>query len=117
MASWREVFEELVRERRAGLVGYAALLTGNVTDGEDLVHDAIIRTFGRVRPFTHVNAAEAYVRQAISSAFIDGTRRQSRWRRVAPLGRPAGAAICGPRKCRQPSEVGPRGVSDSAASE
>lgn len=51
MASWREVFEELVRERGAGLVGYAALLTGNVTDGEDLVHDAIIRTFGRVRPF------------------------------------------------------------------
>lgn len=84
MASWRGVFEELVRERRGGLVGYATLLTGNVADGEDLVHDAIIRTFGRVRPFTHVNAAEAYVRQAISSAFIDGTRRERTARAAMP---------------------------------
>lgn len=84
MASWREVFEELVRDRRAGLVGYATLLTGSVTDGEDLVHDAIIRTFGRVRRFTHVNAAEAYVRQAISSAFIDGTRRARTARAAMP---------------------------------
>ena len=84
MASWRDVFEELVRERRAGLVGYATLLAGNATDGEDLVHDAIIRSFGRARAFTHVNAAEAYVRQAISSAFIDGTRKARTARAAMP---------------------------------
>jgi DNA-directed RNA polymerase specialized sigma24 family protein len=84
LASWRQVFEELVRERRAGLVGYATLLAGNADDGEDLVHDAIIRSFGRARAFTHVNAAEAYVRQAISSAFIDGTRKARTARAAMP---------------------------------
>ena len=74
MAAWQGLLEELVRDRRPALIGYAALLSGDRSEAEDLVHDAVVRTFGRPRSFPNVNAADAYVRRAIASAFIDRVR-------------------------------------------
>ncbi|HEY3436982.1 MAG TPA: sigma factor, partial [Propionicimonas sp.] len=79
MAAWQGVLEELVRERRPALIGYAALLTGDRVEAEDLVHDAIVRTFARPRSFPSLNAADAYVRRAIASTFVDRLRSRHRW--------------------------------------
>ncbi|NTV40409.1 MAG: sigma-70 family RNA polymerase sigma factor [Demequinaceae bacterium] len=74
MAAWRSLLEELLLKRRPALIGYAALMTGDRVSAEDLVHDAILKTFGRPRSFPSLNAADAYVRRAIATRFIDGTR-------------------------------------------
>lgn len=85
MARWEEVLDEIVRTRRRALVGYAYLLTGDVTDAEDLVQDALFRTFRRGRVATDFALAESYVRRAILTGFLDGTRRRSRWDGVRHL--------------------------------
>ena len=72
MTAWRSLLEQLVTERRPALIGYATLMTGNRAAAEDLVHDAIVHTFGRPRAFPSLNAADAYVRRAIANDFIDG---------------------------------------------
>ncbi|MGN7702694.1 sigma-70 family RNA polymerase sigma factor [Cellulosimicrobium sp. 22601] len=85
MARWEEVLDEIVRTRRRALVGYAYLLTGDVTDAEDLVQDALFRTFRRGRGATDFALAESYVRRAVLSGFLDGTRRRRRWDGVRHL--------------------------------
>jgi len=65
-----------MRERGSGLLAYARLLTGNDADAEDVLQDALVRSFSRGRQFTHVNAADAYVRRAIPSVFIDRLRHR-----------------------------------------
>ena len=79
MAAWQALVDQLLRERGAALIGYAALLTGDRSSAEDLVHDAVVRTFGRPRSFPSLNAADAYVRRAIVSTFVDGVRSRRRW--------------------------------------
>lgn len=84
MAQWPAVLDQLMRTRRAALVGYATLLTGDLASAEDVVHDAIIKSFSRGRAFSHVNKADAYVRLTIMSVFIDRVRRDERFRAAAP---------------------------------
>jgi RNA polymerase sigma factor (sigma-70 family) len=82
MAEWEAVARELVDARYGILVGYARLVAGGAADAEDVVQDALISTFGRRRTFASVPEAEAYVRRAIVSRFIDGARRSSRTKRA-----------------------------------
>ncbi|NYI41211.1 sigma-70 family RNA polymerase sigma factor [Demequina lutea] len=84
MATWRSLLEELLEERRPALIGYAALMTGDRAAAEDLVHDAIVRTFGRPRSFPSLNAVDAYVRRAIANGFIDGARSRKTMLGVLP---------------------------------
>ncbi len=84
-AGWEHVVVTLVRERGDALQRFAALLTGTPDDAADLVQDALVRTFGRLRNGSTVANAEAYVRRAIVNAAIDRGRRGIRWRRIAPL--------------------------------
>jgi RNA polymerase sigma factor (sigma-70 family) len=84
MAAWQGVLDELLRERRPALVAYASLLTGDRGAAEDLVHDAVVRTFCRPRALPNVNAADAYVRRAIASIFIDRVRARRRWLTALP---------------------------------
>ncbi len=84
MAAWQGLLEELLRERRPALVAYASLLTGDRCAAEDLVHDAVVRTFGRPRSLPNVNAADAYVRRAIASISIDRVRSRRRWLTAMP---------------------------------
>ncbi|WP_084100108.1 SigE family RNA polymerase sigma factor [Demequina sp. NBRC 110051] len=78
MSAWHGVLEELIRQRRSALVGYAYLLAGDRPLAEDLVHDAIIRTFSRARRLENVGAAEGYVRRAILTLFLNNRRSRSR---------------------------------------
>ncbi len=83
--AWEQVVTRLVAERGDALLRYAWLLTGNRDDAADLVQDALVRTFGRVRNGFSVESAEAYVRRAMLNGYLDAGRRRTRWRRVAPL--------------------------------
>jgi RNA polymerase sigma-70 factor (ECF subfamily) len=85
MARWETVLDEIVRTRRRALVGYAYLLTGDAAEAEDLVQDALFRTFRRGRSATDFRLAESYVRRTILTAYVDGTRRRKRWDGVRHL--------------------------------
>ncbi|MBC7517528.1 MAG: sigma-70 family RNA polymerase sigma factor [Microbacteriaceae bacterium] len=82
---WRSVVTTLVAERGNALTRYAWLISGNADDAADLVQDALVKTFGRLRNGFTVASAEAYVRRAILNNWLDGGRRTTRWRRVAHL--------------------------------
>lgn len=77
MALWREQFAELSSTRYGALVGYATLYTGNGDDARDLVHDALLKVFGKARRFPSIGHAEAYVKRTIATVFIDGKRRDT----------------------------------------
>jgi len=72
---WARLLEQLVAERGAALFGYAYVLTGDKARAEDLVQDALVRTFRRGRADQGLDAAHAYVKRAIATAFVDSGRR------------------------------------------
>lgn len=84
-APWQDVLDALMRERRAALVGYAFAFAGDLATAEDLVHDAVVRTFAKPRDLRSVPAAEAYVRRAIATTFFNRHRRLVRLRDRAHL--------------------------------
>lgn len=84
-AGWEDVLTTLVAERGDALLRHAYVLCGNHDDAADLVQAGLIATFGRLRNGFAVERAEAYVRRAIASAYIDRGRRVSRWRATAHL--------------------------------
>ncbi|MCB2176781.1 MAG: sigma-70 family RNA polymerase sigma factor [Actinomycetales bacterium] len=77
---WRTVLEEVIRDRRSDLVGYASLYAPDRAGAEDLVQDALVRVFARTRSLRTVPAAEQYVRRAIRTAFLDRARKDRTWR-------------------------------------
>ncbi|AEE44990.1 RNA polymerase sigma factor [Cellulomonas fimi] len=85
MAAWEQVLDDLVQVRGHALVRYATLLTGDRREAEDLVQEALVRCFGQTRPLRDAVAAEAYVRRAVLSVFLDGHRQRSRWSAVRHL--------------------------------
>ena len=82
---WQAVVATLVAERGDALTRYAWLISGSADDAADLVQDALVKTFGRLRNGFTVSSAEAYVRRAILNTWLDGGRRTTRWRRIAHL--------------------------------
>jgi len=82
---WEKVVEQLVAERGEALTRYAYFVSGSQNDAADLVQDALVKTFGRLRNGFSVASAEAYVRRAILNTYIDGGRRGIRWRKIAHL--------------------------------
>lgn len=79
-----DAMADLARERGAALVAYAYLLTGDLRDAEDLVQDALVKTFARGRR-VELTSAEGYVRTAILTTWIDTYRRRRQWERVRHL--------------------------------
>ena len=82
---WEDVVARLVAERGDALTRYAYLVSGNRDDASDLVQDALVKTFGRLRNGYTIASAEAYVRRAILNTYLDSGRRVSRWRKIAHL--------------------------------
>ena len=82
---WEAIVERLVSERGDALIRYAYLVSGNSDDASDLVQDALVKTFGRLRNGFTIASAEAYVRRAILNTYLDSGRRVSRWRKIAHL--------------------------------
>ena len=82
---WEQVVERLVAERGEALTRYAFYVCGSHEDAADLVQDALVKTFGRLRNGFSVQSAEAYVRRAILNTWVDRGRRSTRWRSIAHL--------------------------------
>ena len=80
-----EVVTRLLAERSRALTGYAYLLCGDVHDAEDLVQDALVKTFARRRAGLALDSAEAYVRRAILTLYLDGWRKRKRWSGRLPM--------------------------------
>ena len=85
MPAWEHTLQELVATRGPALVGYAYLLCGDRREAEDLVQDALVKTFARARAGTHVDNVEGYVRRAVLTTYLDGFRRRKRWAAVRHL--------------------------------
>jgi len=83
MSRWDAHLSTLVERRYPALVAYARMLTGgDLPAAEDIVQDAIVKSFARTRGFADQHHAENYVRRAIMSAFIDTHRSRSRLMRA-----------------------------------
>lgn len=68
------------------LLRYGQLLTGSTADGEDLVQDAIVRTFTRL-PSRKIASSlpltlYTYVHRTMFTMYIDQKRRSARWREL-----------------------------------
>jgi RNA polymerase sigma factor (sigma-70 family) len=74
-----DVVASLISTRGRALTGYAYLLCGSIDDAEDLVQDALVKTFCRRRAGLELESAEAYVRRAILTLYLDSWRRRGRW--------------------------------------
>lgn len=84
MAAWEQSLDTLVRTRGTALVGYAYLLCGDRREAEDLVQDALVKTYARGRTAPPENV-EGYVRRAVLTTYLDGFRRRRRWAAVRHL--------------------------------
>ena len=82
---WQATAATLVKERGDALIHYALLICGSADDAADLVQDALVKTFGRVRNGLTVISAEAYVRRSIMTTWLDRARHRTVWRRIAHL--------------------------------
>lgn len=76
MAHWEPILDEVMRERAPRLLAFAAMVTGDDAEAHDVLQEALVRSFSKRRAFTHVNAAEAYVRRAIPTVYLDGLRKR-----------------------------------------
>jgi RNA polymerase sigma factor (sigma-70 family) len=82
MDGWKAIAAEVVETRHRSLVGYGILLTSHRQEAEDLVQDALVKVFGRLRAIPNAAAADQYVRHAMRTIYLDGVRRRTVWRRV-----------------------------------
>lgn len=95
MAAWEQSLDDLVRRRGSALVAYAYLLCGDPAEAEDLVQDALVRVYARLRRGHEPTAIEGYVRSAVLTTYLDGFRRRRRWAAVRHL-LPGEASGAGP---------------------
>jgi RNA polymerase sigma-70 factor (sigma-E family) len=80
-----EAVEQLLATRGRALTGYAYLLCGDVHEAEDLVQDALVKTFARRRAGVELVSAEAYLRRAICTLYLDRWRSRVRWAGRLPV--------------------------------
>lgn len=85
MADWESAFDELVAVRGPALRGYAYLLTGDATTAADLVQEALLRVFGRLRVGRDIEQLEGYLRRVILNLYVDDRRRAKKWRETRHL--------------------------------
>ena len=85
MSQWPQLMEQLIRERGRALHGYGYVLTGSHADSDDLVQDALVKVFSRLRGVSNLGGAEAYVRQTMRTLFIDDRRHHRHRREVQGL--------------------------------
>ncbi len=71
--------DKVVRDRRHALVGYAYLVSGSLSEAEEIAQEAIVKTFARGKAKRDVDMAEAYIKRAI----VNETINRARHRRVA----------------------------------
>lgn len=85
MANVGLVLAQVMREAGSRLAAYGYVLTGSQSDAEELVQEAVVKTFSRKPRLTDVAAAEQYVRLAMKTLSIDRARKEARFRKAAPM--------------------------------
>lgn len=83
--AWESTLERAAEERYPRLLAFAVLLAGSRSAAEDLVQEAFIASFSANARFGSVDQAEAYVRRAVSSRFLDQARRRAKERALLSL--------------------------------
>lgn len=83
MANVGPILAQLVRDAGPRLAAYGYVLTGNQADAEELVQEAMVKTFARKPRLTDISAAEQYVRLSMKTTAIDRGRKEARFRKNA----------------------------------
>ena len=78
-----EAFAEFATSRHGALYRYAYLLTGDRGLAEDLVQEALVKTYVGWHRLRDPNNAEAYTRRVITTTAVGWWRRKS-WRAERP---------------------------------
>jgi RNA polymerase sigma factor (sigma-70 family) len=84
VAGWDRVLTDLVQQRGQALKRYGYLLCGDSGEAEDLVQEALVRTFTSSRP-GEVAVVEQYVRKIMLNLYLDRARRRKVMQRLLPL--------------------------------
>ena len=84
MSELHAVLERVMRHAGSRLAAYGFVLTGSQSDAEELVQEAIVKTFVRRPRLADPASAEQYVRLAMKTLTIDRARKEARFRREAP---------------------------------
>jgi RNA polymerase sigma-70 factor (sigma-E family) len=87
VAAWDRELTDLVQQRGAALKRYGYLLCGDSGEAEDLVQEALVRTFTSSRRL-QVTQVEQYVRKIMLNLYLDRARRRKVWQRLLPLTAP-----------------------------
>lgn len=94
--AWEPLLDRLLTDRYPALIARTRLLGVADADADDLVQTALIATFSKARRFDNATKAEAYVKQAIVTAYLDDLRKRKlesqRWA-TATLANPDGGVI------------------------
>jgi RNA polymerase sigma-70 factor (sigma-E family) len=70
-------FEEYVAQRGRALERYAYVLTGDAHRSQDLVQTALVTAYRRWGRIVRTDNPEVYVRQIVTTAYLDWRRRRS----------------------------------------
>jgi len=84
VGGWERMLTDLVVGRGVSLKRYAYLLCGDEAEADDLVQDALLRTFTYPRR-GDIDDLERYVRKVIFNRHVDQVRRRKVWARLKPL--------------------------------
>jgi len=70
--------EDFLRQELAGLTRFAAVLTGNRQDAQDVLNDALVTVIQRWGEIERATATAAYVRKIVTNTFLATRRTQVR---------------------------------------
>ena len=101
-------FSTYVAARGEGLLRLAYVLTGNQTDAQDVVQDALARALPRWDRIRAVDDVDAYIRRMVVNAHV------SWWRRFRRNESPVAEVEPTPALCADPSEAALASVTDEA---
>ena len=74
----RQEFERFVADRAAPLLRTACLITGNLTEAEDLVQEALLRVARHWPKVRNMEHPAAYARQILVNVALDGAAQRGR---------------------------------------
>ena len=76
--------EHLLVRRGDAWSRYAVLLTGNATDAQDLVQEALLRMLEASDRVAHADHPDAYAKRILTNIFLNNRRRQVHLQRLLP---------------------------------
>ncbi|NLF03541.1 MAG: sigma-70 family RNA polymerase sigma factor [Actinomycetales bacterium] len=86
--AWESTLTSVAAQRYPRVLAFAVLLAGSRAVAEDLVQEAFVSTFTAKARFASVDQAEAYVRRAVATRFLDQARRRTKEADVVRLEAP-----------------------------